>query len=116
MTQSASRPGTRSINKLALTMCTLLSSQGPDALPARPTKGFRQRGIRLVPPSDTSNHFDFFGGCCLSGTPSGLRIQGLHPVTVSAVPFSASAATSDYSTQAPGGPPTVLPPGRVALR
>ncbi|VXA98839.1 hypothetical protein CURTO8I2_140012 [Curtobacterium sp. 8I-2] len=48
MTQSASRPGTRSINKLALTMCTLLSSQGPDALPARPTKGFRQRGIRLV--------------------------------------------------------------------
>ena len=35
MTQSASRPGTRSINKLALTMCTLLSSQGPDALPTR---------------------------------------------------------------------------------
>ena len=34
------------VNKLALTMCTLLSSQGPDALPTRPRKRFRQRGFR----------------------------------------------------------------------
>ncbi|TCK59312.1 hypothetical protein EDF27_3835 [Curtobacterium sp. PhB136] len=54
------------------------------------------------------------GAGCLSGTPSGLRLQGLHPVTVSAVPFSASAATSDYFTQGLGAPPTVVPPGRVA--
>ena len=47
MTQSASRPGTRSINKLALTMCTLLSSQGPDALPARPTKGSAREAFVL---------------------------------------------------------------------
>jgi hypothetical protein len=35
ITQPANRPGTRTINKLALTMCTLLSSQGPDALAPR---------------------------------------------------------------------------------
>ncbi|KIQ09187.1 hypothetical protein, partial [Curtobacterium flaccumfaciens] len=36
---------------------------------------------------------------CLSGTPSGLHLQVFNPVIVSAVPFSASAATSDYFTQ-----------------
>ncbi|VXB80528.1 hypothetical protein CURTO8I2_270015 [Curtobacterium sp. 8I-2] len=64
---------------MALTMCTLLSSQGPDALPARPTKGFRQRGIRLVPPSDTSNHFDFFGGMLPERDPVRTAHPGLAP-------------------------------------
>ncbi len=62
-------------------MCTLLSSQGPDAPPTQhPTVEPHQRA-----------------GSSLPGKNRGGQDPQVNPVTVSSVPFSASAATSDYS-------------------
>ena len=90
---------------MALTMCTLLSSQGPDALPAQLEMSFAREAFVSTPlRRRPESNLRVIG--CLSGTPSGLHLQVCDPVTVSAVPFSASAATSDYFTHGPGPAPS----------